>query len=40
MDKEQLQLPENAQRELKDGEEYTPLLSPQKDYPEVTVWSV
>ena len=40
MDKEQLQLPENAQRELKDGEEYTPLLSQQKDYPEVTVWSV
>ena len=34
------QLPENAHRELKPGEEYTPLLSPRKDYPEVTPWSV
>ena len=34
------QLPENAHRELKPGEEYQPLLSPKKDYPEVTPWSV
>lgn len=33
-------LPENAFRELKEGEEYTPLMSPDKDYPEVTPWSV
>ena len=40
MENNQIQLPENANRELKPGEEYTPLLSPKKDYPEVTVWSV
>lgn len=33
-------LPENAQRELKPGEKYEPLLSPQKNYPEVTPYSV
>ncbi len=33
-------LPENAYRELKKGEEYKPLMSPHKSYPEVTVWSV
>lgn len=33
-------LPENASRELKPGEEYIPLLSPKKDSPEVTAWSV
>ncbi|MDY3964123.1 MAG: oligopeptide transporter, OPT family [Candidatus Cryptobacteroides sp.] len=33
-------LPENAQRELKPGEKYEPLLSPQKSYPEVTPYSV
>ena len=33
-------LPENAFRELKPGEEYKPLLSPEKVYPEVTPWSV
>ena len=33
-------LPENAHRELKPGEEYQPLLSPNKNYPEVTPWSV
>ena len=33
-------LPENAHRELKKGEEYKPLLSPAKTYPEVTPWSV
>ena len=34
------QLPENAFRELKDGEEYEPLMSPQGNYPEVNTWSV
>ncbi len=33
-------LPENAQRELKLGEKYEPLLSPNKTYPEVTPYSV
>ena len=40
MEEKKTQLPENAHRELKDGEEYQPLLSPQKSYPEVTPWSV
>ena len=39
-EKENLQLPENAFRELKDGEEYKPLMSPDKVYPEVNGWSV
>jgi putative OPT family oligopeptide transporter len=33
-------LPENAFRELKEGEEYEPLMSPQNHYREVTAWSV
>ena len=33
-------LPENAFRPLKAGEEYKPLMSPDKDYPEVNLWSV
>lgn len=33
-------MPENAQRELKPGEKYEPLLSPNKTYPEVTPYSV
>lgn len=33
-------LPENAYRELNEGEEYTPLMKPSKSYPEVTAWSV
>ena len=33
-------LPENAFRELKDGEEYVPLMTADKQYPEVTAWSV
>ena len=40
MEEKKTQLPENAHRELKPGEEYQPLLSPQKSYPEVTAWSV
>ena len=33
-------LPENADRELKEGEVYKPILSPDKQYREVTPWSV
>ena len=33
-------LPENAFRELKDGEQYEPLMSPEGNYPEVNAWSV
>ena len=33
-------LPDNAFRPLKAGEEYKPLMSPDKDYPEVNLWSV
>ena len=33
-------LPENAYRELKEGEVYKPILSPDKQYREVTPWSV
>ena len=34
------ELPENAFRELKPSEEYKPVMSPDKNYPEVTLWSV
>ena len=40
MEEKRTTLPENAQRELKPGEKYEPLLSPQKSYPEVTPYSV
>lgn len=33
-------LPENAFRPLEKGEEYRPLMSPDKHYPEVNFWSV
>jgi putative OPT family oligopeptide transporter len=33
-------LPENAYKELKRGEEYQPIMSAAKVYPEVTAWSV
>ena len=33
-------LPENAFRELKQGERYEPLMSPESNYPEVNAWSV
>ncbi len=39
-DKLTTQLPENAYRKLKEGEEYTPLMSPKKKYREATAWSV
>ncbi|MBR1522154.1 MAG: oligopeptide transporter, OPT family [Bacteroidales bacterium] len=39
-EKKNMQLPENAHRELKPGEEYKPLLNPAKNYAEVTPYSV
>ena len=40
-DKEKLGgLPDNANRELKPGEEYIPILKPGKKYAEVTPYSV
>ena len=39
-EKEQIQLPDNAFTELKPGEEYKPIMSPDQNYPEVNVWSV
>lgn len=38
--KQPIELPENAFRELKEGEEYQPIMSPDKVYPEVNTWSV
>ena len=38
--KQQTGVPENAFRELKKGEQYEPLMSPERTYKEVTVWSV
>lgn len=39
-DKVLAQLPENAFRELKEGEQYEPLMRSDRTYPEVNVWSV
>ena len=39
-EKEIIQLPENAFTELKDGEQYEPVMNPKRDYPEVNAWSV
>ena len=36
----QVGLPDNAFRPLKPGEKYEPLMSPDKSYPEVNLWSV
>nr|WP_185154615.1 oligopeptide transporter, OPT family [Dysgonomonas sp. 511] len=33
-------MPENAFRELKPGEEYSPIMSPDRQYKEVTPWSI
>lgn len=35
-----IDLPENAFRELKDGEEYKPVMSPEESYREVSPWSI
>ncbi len=40
MKKEDVQLPDNAFRELKEGESYEPIMSPHKQYSEVNAWSV
>ena len=39
-EKELMELPENAFRELKDGEHYEPVMNPNGQYPEVNAWSV
>lgn len=39
-EKETVSLPENAFRELKDGESYRPIMDPNRQYPEVNAWSV
>ncbi len=39
-EKEKARIPENAFRELKPGEVYKPVMSPDKTYPEVNLWSV
>ena len=39
-EKNNMGLPENAFRPLNEGEEYRPLMSPDKVYPEVNFWSV
>jgi len=39
-EKEKVSLPENAFSELKEGEKYEPVMSPDKSYPEVNAWSV
>ena len=39
-EKETIQLPDNAFRELKEGESYHPVMDSRKSYPEVNAWSV
>ncbi|MBQ2554116.1 MAG: oligopeptide transporter, OPT family [Prevotella sp.] len=39
-EREQMQLPDNAFRELHAGEEYEPVMSADREYPEATGWSV
>ena len=39
-EEKEVQLPENAFRELKQGEEYEPIMKPTVTYPEVNGWSV
>lgn len=38
--KDNIKLPDNAFTELKEGEEYQPVMSPDKAFPEVNGWSV
>ena len=40
MEEMKTQLPDNAFRELKEGERYEPMMSPQGQYSEVNAWSV
>ena len=37
---EEIKLPDNAYRELKEGEEYKPILLGQKKYPELNAWTI
>ena len=37
---EEIRLPDNAYRELKEGEEYKPILLGQKKYPELNAWTI
>ena len=37
---EDIKLPENSYRELKEGEEYKPILLGQKKYPELNAWTI
>ena len=39
-EKRPVELPENAYRELKEGEEYQPVMQPDKAYPEANFWSI
>ena len=39
-EKKPVELPENAYRELKEGESYEPIMKPGKVYPEANLWSV
>ena len=39
-EKKPVELPENAYRELKEGEKYEPIMGAEKSYPEANVWSV
>ncbi len=39
-EKDKMQLPENAFRELREGENYEPIMRPNRQYPEVNAWSV
>ena len=36
----EMSLPDNAFRELKEGEQYVPPMRPERNYPEVTPYSV
>lgn len=40
LEKDIIKLPDNAFTELKEGEEYKPVMDPHKAYPEVNTWSV
>ena len=40
MEEEKIILPDNAFRELKEGEKYAPVMTPQRTYAEVNGWSV
>lgn len=39
-EKKTVELPENAYRELKEGEEYQPVMQPGRAYPEANFWSI